>query len=64
MKQTRETVPDDDEGSSDNDNDSDDLPQDGGCQGSDDYCDRVEGCRSESVDCIDDRNFDEDDYNG
>ena len=55
---------DDDEGSSDNDNDSDDLPQDGGCQGSDDYCDRDEGCRSESVDCIDDRNFDEDDYNG
>jgi hypothetical protein len=52
----------DDEGS--NDNDSDDLPQDAGCQGSDDYCDSDDGCRSESVDCIDDRNFDEDDYNG
>jgi hypothetical protein len=55
---------DDDEGSSDNGNDSDDLPQDGGCQGSDDYCDSDDGCRSESVDCIDDRGFDEDDYNG
>lgn len=42
----------------------DDLPQDGGCQSNDDYCDADENCRSENVDCIDDRNFDEDDYNG
>lgn len=52
------------ENSDEEDDDNDDLPQDGGCQGEDDYCDRDEGCRSESVDCIDDRNFDEDDYNG
>ena len=43
---------------------SDDLLQDGGCQGEDDYCDADENCRSERVDCIDDRNFDEDDYDG
>lgn len=42
----------------------DELPQEGGCQETDDYCDADEGCRSESVDCIDDRNFDEDDYDG
>ena len=36
----------------------------GGCQEHDDYCDADEGCRSESVDCIDDRGFDKDDYNG
>ena len=55
-----------DSGGSNNDDSAaeDNLPEDGGCQGSDDYCDRDEGCRSESVDCIDDRNFDEDDYNG
>jgi hypothetical protein len=29
-----------------------------------DFCDNDEGCESESVDCIDDRGFDEDDYNG
>jgi hypothetical protein len=51
----------DDSGPAD-DSDSEDLPQEGGCQGEDDYCDADEGCRSESVDCID-RNFDEDDYN-
>ena len=34
------------------------------CQGEDDYCDADEGCRSDDVDCIDDRNFDEDDYDG
>lgn len=44
--------------------DEEDLPQDGGCQGEDDYCDSDDGCRSESVDCIDDRNIDEDNYNG
>jgi hypothetical protein len=46
------------------DDGSDDLPQEGGCQEEDDFCDADEGCRSESVDCIDDRNFDEDDYDG
>lgn len=61
---------DNDNYSNDNNNDDEaaaddeDLPEDGGCQGSDDYCDADEGCRSESVDCIDDRNFDEEDYNG
>jgi hypothetical protein len=44
--------------------DSDDLPQEGGCQGEDDFCDADEGCRSDDVDCKDDRNFDADDYNG
>jgi hypothetical protein len=55
---------DNDNGNDSNDNDSDDLPQEGGCQREDDYCDADEGCRSESVDCIDDRGFDEDDYDG
>jgi hypothetical protein len=41
----------------------DDLPK-GGCEGEDDYCDADEVCGSESVDCIDDKNFDEDDYDG
>lgn len=36
----------------------------GGCQSYDDYCDESEGCDREDVDCIDDRGFDEDDYNG
>jgi hypothetical protein len=56
-----------DSGSDSNSDDgsgSDDLPQEVGCQEDDDYCDADEGCRSESVDCIDDRNFDEDDYDG
>lgn len=48
-----------------NDNDEDeDLPQEGGCQEEDDYCDRDENCQSPRVDCIDDRGFDEDDYDG
>lgn len=57
----------DDDNNSNNSNDdegADDLPQDGGCQEEDTYCDADENCRSESVDCIDDRGFDEDDYNG
>jgi hypothetical protein len=41
----------------------DDLPK-GGCEGEDDYCDADEVCGSEGVDCIDDKNFDEDDYDG
>jgi hypothetical protein len=45
---------------SDIDNDSNDNGND--CQSQDDFCDNDEGC--ESVDCIDDRGFDEDDYNG
>jgi hypothetical protein len=44
--------------------DEEELPQEGGCQEQDDFCDADEGCRSDSVDCIDDRGFDEDDYNG
>jgi hypothetical protein len=28
------------------------------------FCDADEGCQSDDVDCIDDRGFDEDDYNG
>jgi hypothetical protein len=55
---------DDDNDDNDRDDDSDDLPQEGGCQEQDDYCDADEGCRSENVDCIDDRGFDEDDYDG
>lgn len=43
---------------------ADEPAQDGGCQKEDTYCDADENCRSESVDCIDDRGFDEDDYNG
>jgi hypothetical protein len=35
-----------------------------GCQPEDDYCDYDENCDWTSVDCIDDRGFDEDDYNG
>ncbi|MDF3032908.1 MAG: hypothetical protein K0R91_742 [Nitrososphaeraceae archaeon] len=31
---------------------ADDLPQEGGCQGEDDFCDADEGCRSDDVDCI------------
>jgi hypothetical protein len=54
----------DDNDNDNNDNDSDDLPQEGGCQEFDDYCDRDEGCHREDVDCIDDRGFDEDDYDG
>ena len=42
--------------------DSDDLPREGGWMGEDDFCDAVEGCRSDDVDCIDDRNFDADYY--
>lgn len=45
---------------SDIDNDRNDNGND--CQSQDDFCDNDEGC--ESVDCIDDRGFDEDDYNG
>jgi hypothetical protein len=30
----------------------------------DDYCDYDQSCEWTSVDCIDDRGFDEDDYNG
>ena len=30
----------------------------------DDYCDNGQSCEWTSVDCIDDRGFDEDDYNG
>ena len=45
---------------SDIDNDSNDNGND--CQSQDDFCDNDKGC--ESVDCIDDRGFDEDDYNG
>jgi hypothetical protein len=41
-----------------------DLPQEGGCQEEDDYCDRDEDCHLASVDCIDDREFDSDDYDG
>lgn len=70
----RNDLPDNDD-EIDNDNDGlddregndeigEDLPQEGGCQGDDNFCDADEGCRSESVDCIDDREFDEDDYNG
>ena len=44
------------------DNDSNDNGDD--CQSNDDFCDNSDGCESESVDCIDDRGFDEDDYNG
>jgi hypothetical protein len=44
--------------------DEEEPPQEGGCQEEDDFCDSDEGCRSDSVDCIDDRGFDEDDYNG
>jgi hypothetical protein len=40
-----------------------DLPQEGGCQQEDDYCDHDENCQKITVDCINDRNF-EDDYNG
>lgn len=47
-----------------NDEIGEDLSQEGGCQGDDDYCDADEGCQSDDVDCIDDREFDEDDYNG
>jgi hypothetical protein len=35
-----------------------------GCQPEDDYCDYDQHCELTSVDCIDDRGFDEDDYNG
>lgn len=42
--------------------DSDDLPREGGWMGEDDFCDADEGCRSDDVDCIDDRNFDADYY--
>jgi hypothetical protein len=58
---------DDDDNNNDNDNEngnSDDLLQEGGCQLEDDYCDRDEDCHLRSVDCIDDRGFDEDDYGG
>jgi hypothetical protein len=62
---------DDDEpyNNNDNDNDSSELDNDSNdngddCQSNDDFCDNSEGCESESVDCIDDRGFDEDDYNG
>ena len=37
---------------------------DNACDEHDDYCDKSEECDSASVDCIDDRNFDEDDYDG
>lgn len=49
-----------------NDSSSDDGNNEdtSGCQEEDDFCDADEGCQSDSVDCIDDRNFDEDDYNG
>jgi hypothetical protein len=71
--QASSNVDDDDEIDNDNDglddrerNDEigEDLPQEGGCQGEDDFCDEDEGCQSDDVDCIDDREFDEDDYNG
>jgi hypothetical protein len=61
------TTSNDNNNDNDNGNDEgadDSLPEDGGCQEHDDYCDKDEGCRSEKVDCIDDRNFDEDDYAG
>jgi hypothetical protein len=45
----------------DNENDSNDNGSD--CQSQDDF-DYSEGCESESMDCIDDRGFDESDYNG
>ena len=37
---------------------------DGECQEEDDYCDISEGCHETYIDCIDDTNFDEDDYDG
>ena len=37
---------------------------DGECQEEDDYCDVSEGCHETYIDCIDDTNFDEDDYDG
>jgi hypothetical protein len=53
---------DNDSSSSDDDNNNNEDTS--GCQEEDDFCDADEGCESDSVDCIDDRNFDEDDYNG
>ena len=38
--------------------------EEGGCDEYDDYCDESEGCQRSDVDCIDDTNFDEDDYGG
>ena len=35
-----------------------------GCDDNDDYCNEEDECGRSDVDCIDDRNFDEDDYNG
>jgi hypothetical protein len=35
-----------------------------GCQKEDDYCDFDENCQLTTIDCIDDRGFDQDDYNG
>lgn len=50
-----------------NDNDNNDRYEDADreeCQEEDDYCDISEGCHETYIDCIDDRGFDEDDYNG
>jgi hypothetical protein len=35
-----------------------------GCDDNDDYCNEEDECGRSDVDCIDDRGFDEDDYNG